>query len=69
MFSSRDIEHDKTLATRLGANAHAGTPQEAAAFGEVVMISVPYHALPEVGKDLTDLIKGEAVIDTCNPLT
>ena len=67
MFSSRHIEHDKALAATLGANAHAGTPREAAAFGEVVMISVPYGALPEVGKDLEALIKGKIVIDTCNP--
>ena len=67
MFSSRNIEHDKALAARLGGNARAGTPREAAAFGEVVMISVPYRALPEVGKDLADLIRGKVVIDTCNP--
>ena len=67
MFSSRHIEHDKALAAKLGTNAHAGTLREAAAFGEVVMISVPYGALPEVGKDLEALIKGKIVIDTCNP--
>ena len=67
MFSSRDLEHDKALAAKLGANARAGTPREAAAFGEVLMISVPYRALPELGKDLAGLIKGKVVIDTCNP--
>jgi hypothetical protein len=67
MFSSRNIEHDKALAAQLGKGARAGTPREAAAFGEVVMVSVPYRALPEVGKDLRDLIKGKVVIDTCNP--
>jgi predicted dinucleotide-binding enzyme len=67
MFSSRHIEHDEALAARLGDNAHAGTPRQAAAFGEVVMISVPYGALPEVGEDLQDLIRGKIVIDTCNP--
>ena len=69
MFSSRHIEHDEALAAKLGATARAGTPREAAAFGEVVMISVPYHALPGVGKDLADLIEGKVVIDTCNPFT
>jgi predicted dinucleotide-binding enzyme len=69
MFSSRDIEHDKALAAKLGGGARAGTPREAAAFGEVVMISVPYHALPAVGKDVGDLIKGKIVIDTNNPFT
>jgi len=67
MFSSREIEHDKALAASLGSRAHAGTPRQAAAFGDVVMISVPYRALPEVGKSLADLIKGKVVIDTCNP--
>jgi len=67
MFSSREIEHDKALAANLGANARAGTPREAASFGEVVMISVPYRALPEVGKEVGDLIRGKVVIDTSNP--
>jgi len=67
MFSSLDLEHDKKLAASLGANARAGTPREAAAFGEVLLVSVPYGALPNVGKDLADLIKGKIIIDTCNP--
>jgi predicted dinucleotide-binding enzyme len=67
MFSSRNIEHDRALAARLGPGARAGTPREAATFGEVVMVSVPYGSLPEVGKDLAGLIKGKVVIDTCNP--
>jgi predicted dinucleotide-binding enzyme len=67
MFSSRNLEHDKALAAKLGSNARAGTPREAAAFGDVVMVSVPYGALPAVGKDLGALIKGKVVIDTCNP--
>ena len=68
MFSSLDLEHDKALAARLGAGAHAGTPKEAAAFGEVLLISVPYAALPQLGKDLGDAIKGKVLLDTCNPI-
>lgn len=67
MFSSRHIENDKALAAKLGPKARAGTPREAAAFGDVVMISVPYGALPQVGKELAETIKGKVVIDTCNP--
>jgi predicted dinucleotide-binding enzyme len=67
MFSSLDIEHDRALAAKLGANARAGTPREAASFGEVLMISVPYGALPQVGRDLGELLRGKIVIDTCNP--
>jgi predicted dinucleotide-binding enzyme len=67
MFSSRHIEHDEALAARLGAGARAGTPREAATFGEVVMVSVPYRALPDIGTDLADALEGKVVIDTCNP--
>lgn len=69
MFSSLNIENDKALEKKLGAGAKAGTPREAAAFGDVVMVSVPYFALPDVGKAVGDLLKGKIVIDTCNPFT
>ncbi|MEA2923367.1 MAG: 8-hydroxy-5-deazaflavin:NADPH oxidoreductase [Alphaproteobacteria bacterium] len=68
MFSSRDLEHDKALAAGLGPAARAGTPRDAAAFGDVVLVAVPYSALPQLGKDLADLIKGKVVIDTSNPI-
>jgi len=67
MFSSRHLEDDQSLAERIGAGASAGTPREAAAFGDVLFVAVPYGALPDVGKDLADLIKGKVVIDACNP--
>jgi predicted dinucleotide-binding enzyme len=68
MFSSLDLEHDKKLAAEVGANASAGTPRQAAAFGDVLLISVPYGALPAVGKDLGELLKGKIVLDTSNPI-
>lgn len=68
MFSSRNIEHDRMLAAKLGPNARAGTPREAAAFGDVVLIAVPYRALPDVGREVADLIKGKVVIDPNNPI-
>jgi predicted dinucleotide-binding enzyme len=67
MFSSRTLEDDKALAAKLGGTARAGTPQQAAAFGEVLVFSVPYRALPELGKSLAQEIKGKVVIDACNP--
>jgi len=67
MFSSRNLEHDKALASQIGANASAGSPGEAAAFGEVLVFAVPYGALPELGRTLAGSIKGKVVIDACNP--
>lgn len=68
MFSSLDLEHDKALAAGLGAGARAGTPKEAAAFGEVLFFAVPYAALPGLGRDLAAEIKGKIVLDACNPI-
>jgi predicted dinucleotide-binding enzyme len=67
MFSSRNLESDQKLAAEAGANARAGTPQEAAAFGEILVFAVPYGALPELGKSLGNSIKGKVVLDACNP--
>jgi 8-hydroxy-5-deazaflavin:NADPH oxidoreductase len=67
MFASRNLDHDKQLAAGIGPNARAGTPGEAAAFGEVLLFAVPYGALPDLGKTLAGSIKGKVVLDACNP--
>jgi predicted dinucleotide-binding enzyme len=67
MFSSRNLESDKKLATEAGPNARAGGPREAAVFGDVLIFAVPYGALPDLGKTLGDSIKGKVVLDACNP--
>ncbi len=66
-FSSRHPEELKDLVAKAGPNARAGLPQEAAAFGDVVLIAVPYGALPQVGKDHGPALKGKVVIDCGNP--
>jgi predicted dinucleotide-binding enzyme len=67
MFSSRNLDHDRQLAADVGARARAGTPQEAAAFGDVLLFAVPYSALPELGKSLGDALEGKVVLDASNP--
>jgi predicted dinucleotide-binding enzyme len=67
MFSSRNLDNDKKLAGEVGANARAGTPQEAASFGQVILLAVPYSAFPELVKSLGDSLKGKVVINASNP--
>ena len=67
VISGLDPEALKPLAARLGAKVRVGTPREAAAFGDVVLISVPYGALPQVGRDYAKELAGKVVIDTGNP--
>jgi len=68
MFSSLDLEHDKALAKKLGGKARAGTSKEAAAFGDVLLLAVPYSAVPQLGKDLGSAIKGKIIVDASNPI-
>ena len=67
LFSSRNPEALAELVAQARGNARAGTPAEAAEFGEVVFIAVPYGALPEVGETLGPLLEGKIVIDLANP--
>jgi predicted dinucleotide-binding enzyme len=67
MISSRHPDQLQGLARSLGPRAHVGTPHEAAAFGDVVVVSVPYGALPQIGRDLKSELAGKIVLDTGNP--
>jgi 8-hydroxy-5-deazaflavin:NADPH oxidoreductase len=67
MISSRHPGELRGLARSLGPNVRVGTPRAAASFGQVVLISVPYGALPEVGRTLEHELAGKIVLDTGNP--
>jgi 8-hydroxy-5-deazaflavin:NADPH oxidoreductase len=65
-FSSRHPEELKDLVERLGSLAQAGTVDQAIAFGDVVLIAVPYGALPQIGKDYGKSLAGKIVLDADN---
>ena len=67
-MSSRHPEELANLAAELGPRAQAGTPREAAAFGDVILVSVPYAALPQIGTDFAPELEGKIVLDTSNPV-
>ena len=54
------------LVRSLGAGASAGTPIQAARFGEVILLAVPFPPTPEIVDLLSDL-EGKIVIDCANP--
>ena len=66
-MSSRHPNQLQALADELGPRAHIGTPRQAAAFGDVVVVSVPYKATPQIGKDYAAELAGKVVLDTGNP--
>jgi len=72
MFSDRDPEQVKRAIDGLGPElkpkARAGTVQEAVAFGDAVLIAVPYMALPAIQQQVGAQLKGKVVIDPNNPV-
>lgn len=68
MFSDRDAEQVKRAIDGLGPRARAGSVPEAAAFGDAVLIAVPYAALPAIQQQVGAQLKGKVVIDPNNPV-
>jgi 8-hydroxy-5-deazaflavin:NADPH oxidoreductase len=69
MFSSRHPEQLKDLVAGAGPSAKAGTVAEAVAFGDVVLIVVPYTAIEQIGKDHgAELARKQLVMDVSNPI-
>jgi predicted dinucleotide-binding enzyme len=62
---ARDRSRLEDLASELGTSASVGNPADAVAFGEIVILSVPWDAIPEALAQGGDL-DGKVVIDTTN---
>jgi predicted dinucleotide-binding enzyme len=65
-IASRHPEQLQPLVEDLGPLASAGIPVEAAAFGDVVMLTVPLKATPQLARDLAKTLDGKIVMDTDN---
>ena len=66
MFSSRNPDELKDLVAKLGPLAHAGTVAQAIAYGDALFIAVPFAALPQIGADYKDALKGKIMLDATN---
>jgi predicted dinucleotide-binding enzyme len=65
-FSDRHPEQLKDMVASLGPLAQAGPIPQAIAFGDAILIGVPYGAVPQVGRDYGAALKGKIVVDACN---
>lgn len=66
LFSSRHPEQLKDLANEAGKNATTGTIEQAADFGDVLVLSIPFWAVEEAAKKVGPL-EGKIIIETANP--
>lgn len=68
MFSSRHPDNLKDLVTQAGPRARAGTVEQAVKFADVVLLAVPYGAMPELAREHgAALAKKDLVFDSNNP--
>ncbi|MGH6979771.1 MAG: NADPH-dependent F420 reductase, partial [Stellaceae bacterium] len=66
LFSSRHPGELAGMVKELGPLARAGTVAEALAFGDVVLLAIPYGAYPAFGRDNSAALKGKIVLDAGN---
>jgi len=64
--ASRHPEQLVDLVERLGPRGSAGPPESAATFGDVVMLTVPLKAIPDLSRELSAALAGKVVLDTGN---
>ena len=69
VFSSRHPEELKDLVTGLGSLARADTVTQAIGSGDVLFVAVPYGAIPQIGRDYGEAMKGKIVLDACNAVS
>jgi len=67
VYGSRHPETLGSLVAGTGPNASATTIEEAAGLGEVLLISLPLVAVPEVARRLAGRVDGKVVLETSNP--
>jgi hypothetical protein len=67
MFGSREPGKAQAVAAELGSGAQGGTQEAAAAFGEVVVLAVPWNAAEAVARSLP--LDGKILIDCANDLS
>jgi predicted dinucleotide-binding enzyme len=66
LFSSRHPEELKSMVEGLGPLAKAGTVADALAFADVILVAVPYKAIPDLAKEYGPKFAGKIVIDPAN---
>lgn len=68
MLSSRSLEKLAAIVKGIGKGVKAGSPAEAAGFGEAVLLAINYWTVDDAVAAIRPHVAGKLIIDATNPL-
>jgi len=66
-ISSRHVDELTPLVKKIGSNSCNGTVEDAARFGEIIVLSIPLGGIRSTGPRIANFLVDKVVIDTMNP--
>ena len=68
MIGSRTAERAQSIAAEIGSDVAGGSNEDAARFGDIVIVAVPWDGHRELLESLASDLAGKIVVDCVNPL-
>ena len=68
MIGSRSVDRAQSIAAEIGSGVAGGSNEDAARFGDIVIVAVPWDGHRELLESLASDLAGKIVVDCVNPL-
>ncbi len=68
MIGSRSADRAQSIAAEIGSGVAGGSNEDAARFGDIVIVAVPWDGHRELLESLASDLSGKIVVDCVNPL-
>ena len=68
MIGSRSADRAESIAAEIGSGVAGGSNEDAARFGDIVIVAVPWDGHRELLESLASDLAGKIVVDCVNPL-
>lgn len=68
MIGSRTADRAQSIAAEIGSGVAGGSNEDAARFGDIVIVAVPWDGHRELLESLASKLAGKIVVDCVNPL-
>jgi len=68
MIGSRSADRAQSIAAEIGSGVAGGSNEDAARFGDIVVVAVPWDGHRELLESLASDLAGKIVVDCVNPL-